>query len=362
MALKLSMILAATAVGAWWLSGYDAAVTGENRGSDFKRRAWRCGLTLVLVAAGVAASSGGSRFGGFVFIALIVPLALIWVGCLSEAFARAFHQLIDSADNREFDPRKLTGDLDRLAELVRQGRNEEAVGLCKKLLESGETSGLAMEAMLFRLYQEIFSDERIDAAFPLREAHQLRQEGRYAEAESRLNLLLKREPGNLAAAMMVMRLYVQQLHCPGNAYALLGTFEHRSDIPPAFVDYARRRLGEWIDPVAAEKKSTEGIESLLIARKHSKAPEHPSALDQTSVADLLADGQLGTAIEILEAKLAERPHDFDLWLQLAEAHGRYCRNLGRAGAIVAKMEANATFSPEQIRVAREKLEEWRTGR
>lgn len=362
MALTLSIVLAVTAFVGWWLSGYDAAVTGENRESDFKRRAWRCGLTLVLVAAGVAASSGDSRFGGFVFIAMIVPLALIWVGCLSEAFARAFHQLIDSADNREFEPKQHTRDLDRLAGLVRQGRNEEAVGLCQKLLESGETSGLAMEAMLFRLYQEIFTDERIDAALPLREAHQLRQEGRYPEAESWLTLLLKREPGDLAAAMMLMRIYVQHLHRPGSAYALLGTFEHRSDIPPAFVDYARRRIGEWIDPGAAEEKSTEGIESLLVARKHTNAQEHPIELDQTSIADLLVDGQLGTAIEILQAKLEQRPQDFDLWLQLAEAHGLYCRNIARAAAIVAKMENNAAFSPEQIRVAREKLEEWRAGR
>jgi predicted Zn-dependent protease len=293
---------------------------------------------------------------------MIVPLALIWVGCLSEVFARAFHQLIDSADNREFDPKKLTGDLDRLAGLVRQGRNDEAVGLCKKLLESGETSGLAMEAMLFRLYQEIFTDEHIDAALSLREAHQLRQEGRYAEAESRLKLLLKLEPGNLPAAMMLMRLYVQQLHRPGNAYTLLGTFEHRSDIPPAFVDYARRRIGEWIDPDAAAKKSSESIESLLVARKQSKAKEHPIDLGRNSIGDLLADGQLSTAIEILETKLDERPQDFSLWLQLAEAHGLYCRNIGRAAAIVAKMEANAAFSSEQVRLARERLEEWRAGR
>jgi len=360
--LKLPIILAATSIVAWWLSGYDAAVTGENKRSDFKRRAWRCGVTLVLMYAVAGTASGAGSFGGFIFIATTLPLAIIWAGCLSEVFARAFHHLVDSEDSREFDPRKLTGELDRIAGLVRQGRNEEAINLCTKLLKSGEASSLAMEAMLFRLYHEIFTDERIEAAPPLAEAHQLCEEGHCVEAESRLSLLLKQEPGNLAAAMMLMRIYAQYLQRPGKAYALLETFEHRSAIPPGFVDYARQRIGEWVDPAALEEKSAEGIESLLIARKHSTAREHPIDLERTSVADLLAAGHLGTAIEILQAKIDERPQDFDLWLQLAEAHGLHCRNIGRAGAIVAKMEANPAFSTEQIRVARGKLEEWRAGR
>ena len=158
---------------------------------------------------------------------------------------------------------------------------------------------------------------------------------------------------------MLMLIYAQNLQTHGKAYALLGSLEPRPSIPPVFVDYARRCIGEWTNSIEPEKKSTEGVESLLVSGTQSKAPPIPINPVRGSVADLLASGHLGTAIEILEAELAERPQDFELWLKLAEAHGRYCRNVTRASAIVAKMEASAAFSPEQIRVARGKLGEWR---
>ncbi|MGH7970729.1 MAG: tetratricopeptide repeat protein, partial [Limisphaerales bacterium] len=84
-------------------------------------------------------------------------------------------------------------------------------------------------------------------------------------------------------------------------------------------------------------------------------PEEP----ESSVADLLAAGRLGTAIERLETKVRHRPDDFDAWLMLAEAHGRYCCNLERARDIVRRIEMNAAFNPRQIREARAKLQEWR---
>jgi hypothetical protein len=49
MELKFPIILVAT-------SG--AALTGENKRFDFKRRAWRCGITLVLVGVGIGAAFG----------------------------------------------------------------------------------------------------------------------------------------------------------------------------------------------------------------------------------------------------------------------------------------------------------------
>ena len=128
MALTILIVLAITSVLAWWLSGYDTRVTGEDNAADFRRRALRCGATLVLVALGFA--------GGFFFIGVTVLIAVVWAGCLSEIGARGFHSLLDSHDTTEFDPGKLTADLDRLAALVQQGRNEEAIRLCSTLLET----------------------------------------------------------------------------------------------------------------------------------------------------------------------------------------------------------------------------------
>ena len=58
MGLKLLIILVAASVLARWLSGYDAAITGEIKLSDFKRRAWRCGITLALVCLGGSVALG----------------------------------------------------------------------------------------------------------------------------------------------------------------------------------------------------------------------------------------------------------------------------------------------------------------
>ena len=52
------IILVAASVLARWLSGYDAAITGEIKLSDFKRRAWRCGITLALVCLGGSVALG----------------------------------------------------------------------------------------------------------------------------------------------------------------------------------------------------------------------------------------------------------------------------------------------------------------
>src|SRR5262245_19066560 len=108
MDLTYPLILSLTSALSWWLSGYDTAVTGENHRKDLKRRVIRCGVTLVLMVVGLSLALGSNRFGGFVFIAIIVPVAILWTGCVSEAFARAFHRLIDSSDSREFDPNELT--------------------------------------------------------------------------------------------------------------------------------------------------------------------------------------------------------------------------------------------------------------
>lgn len=358
MDLTIPLILAFTSALTWWLSGYDSQVTGENRVKDIKRRALRCGATLLLVAIGITAATGGGRFGGFVLIALVVPLGILWTGCVSDLLARGFHGLVDSSDSREFDPKELTRELDRLAELVQGGRNDEAINLCATLRKSAEGSALALDTTLFRVYDGLLAGSAF--ATPLLvEAQMAYESGHCLLAESRLNQLLKSAPGNLKAGMLLIRLYARNLHNRNRAQAVLRSFEERDETPPGFVDYARQRLNEWLDPAPERPPGIEGIQSVLVAGKLFEPPEEVIDPKTASVAELLKAGHLGTAIERLETSVKERPQDFDLRLQLAEAYGRYCCNLSRASEIVAKIEAYPTFRPDQVRVAKAKLREWR---
>jgi hypothetical protein len=351
------ILVAVTGLG-WWLSGFDSKVTGENRVADVKRRVIRCGATIVLTAIGIGAALSGGRFGGFVFIAMVVPLAIIWTGCVSEIFAHGFHRLVDSPDYGEYDPKELTRELDRLADLVKQGRNGEAIHLCAKLRESASVSALALDATLFHIYDEMFADHCLATSPTLAEAQKMRDEGHYLQAENRLNQLLKEEPRNLQAGVLLMQLYARNLRNSKKAYTLLHAFEQQTGIPAGFTDYVHQCIGEWIDPSTARKRSANGIESLLVEKRHLDAPEDPIAPPEATVPDLLKSGRLGTAIERLETSIKMRPHDFDLRLQLAEAYGRYCCNFSRARDIIARIEASPVFSPEQVRKAKAKLKDW----
>ena len=356
MSLAYFAILTATAALAWWLSGFDSALTGQDETADFKRRAVRVGITMLLMAVGASSLLNGV---GWLFVAIVLPLGIIWAGCLSEVFSGGLHRLIDSPDDREFNPKQLSRDLDKLAVLVQQGQNEEAIELCHRLMESGEASALAMETMLFQLCRQTFDGDWIPTSPPLAEAHRLREQGRFPEAESRLNLLLKQEPGNLAAMLMLMRLYAGDLRRPGQTGALLQTVGRQPQVPQAFIQYARRSIDEWNGRVPPKEKIAGGIESLLVDSQHAKAPENAINPNKASIDELLANGHLATAIEILEAKIGGQPRDFELWMKLAEAHGVHCSDLRRATKIVEMMSANAAFSPEQIQLAKAKLEEWR---
>jgi len=358
MDLTFPLILVVTSALAWWLSGYDSQVTGENYVKDIKRRALRCGATLLLVAIAVAAATSGGRFGLFVLIALVVPLAILWTGCVSELLARGFHGLVDSMDSREFDAKELTRELDRLAELVQQSRNAEAITLCARLRKAADGSALALDTTLFNVYDALLAGSAF--ATPLLvEAQKAYDAGHCLLAEGRLNQVLKSAPGNLKAGMLLMQLYARNLRNRNRAHSVLQSFEQREGTPPGFVDYARRRINQWLDPAPERLQSPEWIESVLVKRISPQPTEEFIDPKTASVAELLKAGHLGTAIERLETGVKERPQDFDLRLQLAEAYGRYCCNLSRASEIVAKIEAYPAFRPDQVRVAKTKLLEWR---
>ena len=213
----------------------------------------------------------GDQASGLTYLALALPLAITWAGCLSELFARAFQSLFDPKDERPGDLKEHQRALDTIARLVREERREEAIRLCRERIEAGDTSILAMEALLEQL------------------------EG-------------------------------------------------------------RSRGGGSVPPPEASPAATDALRAA------------PGALAATvdmrkqSIDELLAEGYRGTAIEMLEEKLQERPRDFDLRLKLAEVHARHCENLKRAQKIIDQIESDGAFTAEQKQQARTKLKEWRAAR
>jgi tetratricopeptide (TPR) repeat protein len=325
--LNIILLLAAAAI-AWWLSGFDSRVTGENKKTDLIRRILRCVATFVLATIFF---SEPSILG---ILILPVSIGLLWCGCLAELFSRGFHRLIDSNDRREFDPHQSASNLDTVASLLKSGRHEEAAQLCEALKKSGDANILVLETMLARSGIQFDSGRKPK---PLVEAHRLRSEGKFTEAETILQTLLAENPSNVDAALMLMRLYVRDLRRSDKAAETLRALEKQPHMPSAHIEYARRSIHEW-----GQRKSAPAAVVL---------PE--------SVDELLACGYLGTAIDILERKIKDQPKDFDLWLKLAEAHGLHSGNVQRAGKIVQQIEANHGFSAEQIQAAKARLEEWR---
>jgi tetratricopeptide (TPR) repeat protein len=326
------ILLSAAAAITWWLSGYDSRLTGENKTADLIRRGIRCGLTLFLLV--VLINLPRSIDSAPLLLLIVGLFALIWAHCLAEMGAGWFHRLVDPEDKGEFDPNQSARNMDRVASLIKNGRNEEAVQLCEMLKQSGDANVLVLETLLARAN---IHQERPNKPKPLVEAHHLRSQGKFDEAETILSSMLAKNPSNADAALMLMRLYAQDLRRSDKAAEVLRALEKQPHIPPGHIEYAQRSIHEW-----AQKRT---------------APE-TIALPE-SVDELLACGYLGTAIEILERKITELPDDFDAWLKLAEAHGFHSGNLHRAEKIVQKIEGNRGFSAEQIEVAKEKLKEWR---
>src|SRR5439155_22978788 len=94
MGLFYAAILLGTGLLAWWISGYDPKLTGENKADDLSRRILRCGLTLLLMAGGLAGAASDPRFAGSIAIIVALPVVVLWLNCLGEALAQAFHSLI----------------------------------------------------------------------------------------------------------------------------------------------------------------------------------------------------------------------------------------------------------------------------
>jgi tetratricopeptide (TPR) repeat protein len=338
------IVVAVLIAGAWWLSGYDSRVTGENKMEDFVRRVIRCAITALLVLVATL----NPYFAIFMFVAL----AILWASCVAEFFTHRIHNIVDPHDDRKFDPKEVERELDKLGQLVRHGRNAEVLELCKKMEESGEASHLAIEATLHRAYKETV--DSIDASPLLGDVRRLNEQGKFVAAESRLKQMLATQPANWAAMLLLMRIYVKDLAQPDKALAYLHPDDNQRHLPEAFRDYARRSIAQWADE-AANHQGDGQRDAVAQVKAGASEPE-------VSVDELLRSNQLATAVERLEKELSEQPKNFDRWLKLAEAYAVYCADLNRAGKIIQKMENTMAFTAEEIQRAKSQLRDWQKAR
>ncbi|HEY3760705.1 MAG TPA: tetratricopeptide repeat protein [Verrucomicrobiae bacterium] len=323
------LVMAAT----WWLSGFDTGLSGDDTRIDYLRRGLRCGFTWLLMVLLLLLPGSAAMVPVVALVGGI--LALVWGWCVGECVARGFHVIIGMASsNREFDPRQHTRNLEMLAILLREGRRAEALELAETLKASGDANVLAVETLLERAGIPQESAKKIA---PLAEADRLHLQGKFDEAETILKSLLAQNPSNADAALMLMRLYVQDFRRSDKAMEVLRSLEKQPHASVSHIEYAMRSIQEW--------------GRVKIVHRAETLPE--------SVDELIAAGYLGTAIETVERETQEQPKNFDAQLKLAEIYAMNSDDLQRAEKIVKKIETSRVFNDEQIERAKAKLAGWR---
>ena len=335
-------VLALVAGLTWWLTGIDKTMGGESKRDRRLSRAVRCVAVLFLVAVflGFAEQSSPGLAGIPVLLIVPVSIALVLRSSLSELFTHGLLRFLDPElrDARAADLKKSGRYLDTIAHLIRNGRRDEAIKLCEEFKRTGEVDLVTLETMLDYLGVK---QERVRAQTPLELAGRLRAEGKTAAAEQSLKLLLAKNPADAGAAMMLIRLYAQDLHQPGKAMETLRTLEQQKHVSKDYLEFARGAITEWSRP----------------GPEPDVATIMPDSLDE-----MLAKGFFGTAIEALEQRLKDQPDDFDLRLKLAEVHAVRCHHFSRAEKIIRQIETGPNFNPEQKALAGAKLKEWRETR
>jgi len=335
-------ILLVIGAGTWWLTGIDNTVGGESKRDHHLTRALRC-VGVVFLSAIFIGTLGQSGFG-VIPVLIIVPLsiAIILRSSLAELGTHGFLGLVDPAlyDHRAQDPHKVQRHQDAIAHLIHNGHRDAAIKLCEELKQSGEVDAVTLDHTLAFLGVKM-ADHK--PAKPLAEAAHLREQGNFTQAETLLQSLLRKNPADDGAAMLLMRLYAQDLRQPSRAHAVLRALQEQPHVPASHLEFARRSIEEWSRPQPVAPKTTPLPQPL-------------------SVDDLLAQGSLGRVVELLELQIKARPDDFALQFKLAEVHAVHCKDLRRAEQIIGRLEQRSNASPEQIARARARLAEWRTGR
>lgn len=271
-------------------------------------------------------TEGDGGYGG-VALLLIIPISitLLLRSSVSELLTHGFIRLLNPElhDNQQLDLNKTQRYLNAIAHLIHNNRNADAIRLCEELKKTGELDVVTLETTLEFLGVK---QTRSTALKPLNEAARLRSEKKFGEAEQLLTLLLAKNPADTAAAMMLMRLYAEDLQQPAKAAEVLEKLEQRPLVAAAHIEFARRSLDEW------SCAKPEKIETF-------PTPE--------SVDELLAQKFFGSAVEMLEQQIQEWPRDFDLRLKLAEIHALYCNDLARAKKLCGSWrQATVSMQPK----------------
>ncbi len=338
------LVLGGAIVVSWPLSGFDSRLTG-NFQTDFVRRAIRCGFTLVIVEVALYGIWRcwflGDRSAGVVYLATLVPLAMLWAGCISEAGAQSFLHMIDPHDKRPYDRKAGLRELDAIGDLIRSGRKDEAIQLCRTLLQASPEHRTALELTLQHLGQPPPLPQSDKESRPLAEASRLRQAGKFIEAETILTSLLKKEPSNVDGTLMLIRLYGHDMRQPDKAARVFRSLEKEPHISPAYIEFARRSLMDWQNQPA----------SATNAVSEEPMPE--------SIDELIAKKYLGSAIDVLERQCEAEPRNFDALLKLAEVHGVHCGNIQLAEKTIRRIVTDPAFNITQREHAQSRLREWR---
>jgi hypothetical protein len=333
-------ILAAVALGVWWLTGHDKSWDGQSKRDRHLTRALRTvGVVFLFSLLLWAAENGGGPEDAPLMIIIPVGIALILRSSISEVFAGGFVRFLDPSlhDSREIDLKRAQRHRDNIAWLIHHGKRDEAVKLCEELKQSGELDEATLAHTLeFLGVKQDFGK----ISDPLHEAGRLRAQGKFTEAETFLKARLTKQPADSGAALMLIRLYAEDLKQPDAAAKLLAAMEKEPHISKDHLEFARRSLAEWNRP-------------------NRKAPVPADEMLPPSLEEMLARGFFGSAIELLEEKIKAQPRDLDLRLKLAEIHALHCDNLPRAEKIVRQLGAEKVFSAGQVSSAEAKLKEWR---
>lgn len=333
------VVTALAAIASWWLSSFDIRLTDDNGRQDIIRRAIRCGITLLIVEVGFYGlwqwRTTDDRSAGYIFVAMILPVVILWKGCISEAGAHFFLHLIDPKDKQPYDPKAGLRELDAIGDLIRSDRKEEAIQLCRTLLQSSPEHKAAMELTLHHLGAP--PPESPKQLKPLAAADRLRQTGKFNEAKTVLTSVLNQDPSNVDAALMLIRLYAQDLRQPVMAREVLQTLEKQPYVSAAYIEIARHSIISQSPPV----------------------PETVAEPLPESIEELLAKKYFGTAVERLEKLSEAEPANFEARIKLAEIHGLHCANIKLAEKTIRQIETNPAFTAEQKQQARNSLQHWR---
>ena len=343
--LFLNVILINLLVGglSWWLSGFDRRLRKDGTRWDAIHRLILCGATLLYLELGIWCVWRWVEYQDAVTLflyslAFSIVMIPLWLGCLTDAGAHLFVFLTDPVSSAPLDLEKNQRDLDRLADLIHEKRNQEALTLCRQLEENHEISDQTAQEIRARLGVEQKPVEEINSLF---KALQLQKAGKWIEAETMLQQLLQANPRDLDVAFGLMRLYLRDLKKPDQARVVLDRLAQQPHISRDHIAHARNSFDEWSRP-------------LPVKSGPSETPTAPTE----SIATLIKQKRYGTATEVAEKQVLDRPDDLEGHLQLAELYALYGNNFAQAKKIIYRLRTNPAFSKQQFQMALEKLDGW----